>query len=110
MHRNYSFIRKPAANHSEYAARWHEHSLLLQEENVYERLLAQGYSKREIHSALHKYILAEIQYTKATGYTHTALHQKPSLFSKVSHFLKSLVSAMVSLIKTQFAKKPKNPV
>jgi hypothetical protein len=89
-----------------------------QEPDIYEQLLQKGFSKRDIHSALHKAIMLQIQHNKATGGKHTSLHKKashtvyhkPFAFSKESHFLKNLISAVVSFIKTQFAKKPKNPV
>ena len=79
-------------------------------DNTFDQLLQKGYTKKQVHSAIHKYMLAQIQYNKATGCKHKALYEKPSLFAKESHFLKSLLSAIVSLLKTQFAKKPKNPV
>ena len=78
--------------------------------NLYQSLLNKGFSKQEIHSALHKFMLHQIQHEQASGYKHKALHEKPSLFAKESHFLKSLSSAVISFLKTQFAKKPKNPV
>jgi hypothetical protein len=75
--------------------------------NIYNRLQQKGYTKRQIHAALHKYMLLQIKQEQATG---CKLHKQPSMFSKESHFLKNLISAVVSFIKTQFAKKPKNPV
>lgn len=81
-----------------------------QEPNIYQQLLQKGFTKRDIHDALHKTITLQIQHNKATGCRHTPLHKKLSVVSKESHFLKNLISAAVSFIKTQFAKKPKNPV
>jgi hypothetical protein len=81
-----------------------------QEKDIYQQLLQKGFTRRDIHSALHKAIMLQIQHNKATGCEHTPLHKKPSAVSKESHFLKSFISKMVSFIKTQFAKKPKNPV
>lgn len=81
-----------------------------EEEKLYERLLAQGYTKREIHGAMYRFMLLEIQHRKATDHPYTSVDKNRSLCSKTTHFLKSLVSTMVSLIKTQFAKKPKNPI
>ena len=77
---------------------------------IYQQLLQKGFSKQDIHAAIHKFMLLQIQHNKATGCKQGVLHKKPSLFAKESHFLKNLISAMVSFIKTQFAKKPKNPV
>ncbi|MEP6748458.1 MAG: hypothetical protein ABJB86_12075 [Bacteroidota bacterium] len=110
MHRNVLFTRKDADKGSENAAPCINFSAKTHEENLCDQLLAKGYSKQDIHSAMYKYMLLQIQHKKATGNKRIALHEKPSLCSKATHFLKSLVSAMVSLIKTQFAKKPKNPV
>ena len=75
--------------------------------DIYQQLLRKGFTKRQIHAALHKYVLVQIKQEQATG---CKLHKQPSMFSKESHFLKNLISAVVSFIKTQFAKKPKNPV
>ena len=78
--------------------------------NLYQSLLKKGYTKQQIHAAMHKFMLLQIQQDKATGCKHSALHKKPSLFARDSHFLKNLISKIVSLLKSQFAKKPKNPV
>ena len=78
--------------------------------NLYQSLLKKGYTKQQIHAAMHKFMLLQIQHNKATGCKHIPLHKKPSAVSKESHFLKNLISVVISFIKTQFAKKPKNPV
>lgn len=78
--------------------------------NIYNYLLQKGYTRQQVHAAMHKYMLWQLQQQKATARKHKTLYEKPSLFAKESHFLKSLLSTIVSFIKTQFAKKPKNPV
>ena len=110
MHRYFLFTRKTASRANAPASCSNNFAVKPQEENIYEQLLSRGYSKQDIHSSMYKYMLLQIQHNKATGYQNTSLHKKPSLCSKKTHFLKSLISAVVSFIKTQFAKKPKNPV
>jgi hypothetical protein len=85
-------------------------SAMPRKQDIYQQLLQKGFSKQDIHAAMHKFMLLQIQHSKATGCKDTPLHKKPSAVSKESHFLKNLISTMVSFIKTQFAKKPKNPV
>jgi len=127
MHRYFLFTRKAEAKADALACRDNPGIILQEEnseqlagkealpvkpdeENIYEQLLAKGYSKQSIHKVFHYFILEEIKNKKATGSKHKPIYEKPSLFAKESHFLKSLISAAVSFIKTQFAKKPKNPV
>jgi hypothetical protein len=81
-----------------------------QEPDIYQQLLQKGFTKRDIHAALHKAMMLQIQHNKATDCNHIPLHKKPSAVFKELHFLKNLISAVISFIKTQFAKKPKNPV
>jgi len=69
--------------------------------NIYEILLEQGYSKQSIHKVLHTIILAQIKDK-----------QPPHNFlQSVKKFrLNPLSGNALSLLKTLFIKKPKNPV
>lgn len=83
-----------------------------QQPDIYEQLLQKGFTKRDIHSVLHKCMLLQIEEEKKK----TAAHQqnqrnsKTNLFYKASHYLKNLTGKALCFLKTQFAKKPKNPV
>ena len=82
-----------------------------QEENIYQQLLQKGFTKRDIHAALHKCMLFEIEEKKKKA-THkkNLPNTKTFLFYKASHYLKNFTGKALSFLKTQFAKKPKNPV
>lgn len=81
--------------------------------NIYESLLQQGYSKQEIDGAMHKYLLNKIALKKA----YKKLSPAGKVLWRVKHFswrakwfLKVLTAKGLMLLKTQFAKKPKNPI
>jgi|GEM_PF-6862177 len=61
--------------------------------NKYEELLKEGYTSQEIHSVFQKFILAE-----------TAAREKRRALRQ------SISGSALSLLKTLFFKKPKNPV
>lgn len=81
--------------------------------HLYEQLLAAGFTKQEIHSVIYKRILHEIACRKA--------YQQLSLAGKIQYhiqhysrqatrFCKRLTAKGLMLLKTQWAKKPKNPI
>ncbi|SFQ07362.1 hypothetical protein [Parafilimonas terrae] len=81
--------------------------------NLYEQLLAQGFTKQEIHSVIYKCIMHEIACKKA--------YQQLPLTGKIKYhiqnyswqatrFCKRLTAKGLMLLKTQWAKKPKNPI
>ncbi|MFT4152259.1 hypothetical protein [Parafilimonas sp.] len=83
------------------------------EENLYEDLLAKGHSKQEIGTAIYNCIMHEIACKKA--------YKKLSFPGKIkwhlrnyswqaTRFCKHLTAEGLMLLKTQFAKKPKNPI
>lgn len=75
--------------------------------NIYESLLQQGYSKQEVDTLLHKLTLLRIQQKKKQ------LHKLSFISSfsiKTLLLLKHITATGLYLLKTQFAKKPKNPV
>jgi hypothetical protein len=82
------------------------------EKNIYDELLQKGFSKQDIHAAIHKFMLMEIAEKKKQAAKHkTDLpNTKTFLFYKASHYLKSLTGKALCFLKMGFAKKPKNPV
>ncbi len=81
--------------------------------NLYEQLLAQGFSKEDIHSAFHKVIMHRAACRKV--YEQLPLTGKIKWHCKkyseqVTGSLLRLTAKGLMLLKTQFAKKPKNPV
>jgi hypothetical protein len=80
--------------------------------DIYEQLLQKGFSKQDIHAAIHKFMLMEIAEKKkqATAHKKSQRSIKTSLFFKASHYLKNFSGKALCFLKTQFAKKPKNPV
>lgn len=79
----------------------------------YDQLLAAGLSKQEIHSAIHQFLLHEIACKKA--YRQLPLTRKiqrhiQRYFRQATAPFRSLTQKGLTLLKTQFAKKPKNPV
>jgi len=82
------------------------------DDNRYQQLLQKGFTKREIHSTLHKAIWIQIKHqNRRTDAKRNKIRTALifPLFS-ASHFLKNICSKALFLLKTQFAKKPKNPV
>ena len=80
--------------------------------NIYEQLLAKGFTKQDIHAALHKCMLLEIEEKKkqAASHTQNQTNTQTNLFYKASHYLKNLTGKALCDLKMGFAKKPKNPV
>lgn len=85
-----------------------------QELNIYEQLLAEGFTKREIHSLLHGLILEDIRqqrlYEKKSFAGKMLWHTKRFFQHKLYRLLKHLTAKGLCLLKTQWAKKPKQPV
>lgn len=80
---------------------------------LYHQLLAKGYAKEHIHSLFHKIIIHRAASKKA--YKQLSLACKIKWHSKryleqVTGFFIHLTAKGLTLLKTQFAKKPKNPV
>jgi hypothetical protein len=65
-------------------------SAMPRKQNIYHQLLQKGFSKRDIHSALHKAMMLQIQQDKASGGKHTSLHKKTpyTLYHKPFPFFK----------------------
>ncbi|HVX50714.1 MAG TPA: hypothetical protein VHB48_11190 [Chitinophagaceae bacterium] len=83
-----------------------------QEPDIYQQLLQKGFSKKDIHAVLHKCIMLQIEEEKqkAAAYKKTLPNASTNLFYKANHYLKNLTGNALSFLKSQFAKKPKNPV
>ncbi len=132
MRRYFLFTRKEEAN-TIHAARKHSLDMAVhkknnaqpvckealpvkpQEENIYEQLLAKGYSKQSIHTVLHHLVLEDLklqrQYEKKSFAGKTAWHIKRFFHQhKLLRFLKHITAKGLYLLKTQWAKKPKQPV
>lgn len=79
----------------------------------YEQWLEQGVSKREIHGALYKTLMHQLackkKYKQLSPAGKIKWHCK-RCFVQVTAPVKSLGKKGLTLLKTQFAKKPKNPV
>jgi hypothetical protein len=86
---------------------------MLQEENLYEDLLAKGYTKQSIHKVLHALILEDIKqqrlYEKKSFAGKMLWHVKRFFEHKILQPLNHITATGLFLLKTQFAKKPKNP-
>ncbi|HEX5149988.1 MAG TPA: hypothetical protein VFW07_00995 [Parafilimonas sp.] len=81
--------------------------------NLYEQLLAHGFTQKDISGFVHQYLLHEITCKKA--YRQLPLTGKIKWHIKkhseqAAGFLLRLTAKGLILLKTQFAKKPKNPV
>lgn len=78
---------------------------------VYESLLQRGFSKEEIDTVLHAFTLLRL---KGQTDSHLSQVNNTSSFtffcSKSVRLLQQLTAKGLYLLKTQFAKKPKNPV
>jgi hypothetical protein len=79
--------------------------------DVYQKLLQGGFSKQEIDSALHKSVLLRSINKSKTGTYPGRNHLDPDVrfFNKIN-IPNLLVGKALSLLKSQFAKKPKDPV
>ncbi|MFT4152358.1 hypothetical protein [Parafilimonas sp.] len=84
------------------------------EENLYEDLLAKGYSKQSIHKVLHALVLEDIKqqklYDKKSFAGKMVWHINRFVNHKLLHPLQHITAAGLCLLKTQFAKKPKQPI
>ena len=101
--------------------------------NIYESLLQQGYSKREVHAVLQKCVLEIIRKenegstdnkeiasqantqsfktARKDDITPAKNHPHPLVyFLRKVNIRKHVIGKALSLLKSQFAKKPKNPV
>lgn len=79
---------------------------------IYENLLHHGFSKQEIDSALHKFTLLRLKNkSHQQDITPTENHPNPHVrFFKKMNIRKHISGKALSLLQSQFAKKPKNPV
>lgn len=77
--------------------------------HIYEQLLEQGVPKETLDKLVHFIILEQIKNKKLT---HQTKNTSPKIFFqfKPFHLLKHLSGKALCLLKTQFIKKPKNPV
>jgi hypothetical protein len=71
------------------------------EKDIIEQLEQLGYSSEEINAVVHKIMLLRIEERKKKA--------KP-LVRRIFHFMKKLCGKALCLLRTQYAKKPKNPV
>lgn len=81
--------------------------------NIYKELLNQGFSQQDIHNAIYKYTMHCIECKKAYQQLSRVGKLKWHLkkySEQVSGFFIHLTAKGLMLLKTQFAKKPKNPV
>lgn len=78
--------------------------------NLYKRLLEQGFSKQEIHATIHKFMLLEIEEKNQRRTNSPKRKPHVQLHFKLFYFLNTLSGKALCLLKTQFAKKPKNPI
>lgn len=79
--------------------------------NICDKLLLMGYSKQELDLALHKFVLWERMEAKRCLKGTSTLSSYPlTPLAKNRNKRKHVVGQALSLLKTQFAKKPKNPV
>lgn len=75
------------------------------EDNIITRLEKQGYTRQEIHELVHKLILLQIAEKKKRRHNK---YLRP--FYSVRHFLNLVKGKALSMLRSQFAKKPKQPV
>ena len=71
------------------------------ENNIYEKLLAKGVPKQTLHKLLHTVVLAQIKDKKSSRNFIDAIKKLR---------LNLLSGSALSLLKTLFIRKPKNPV
>lgn len=76
-------------------------------EDTITKLKNLGYSKQEIDSTLHKLTLIRLQQEKKQSLHSSTIS---AVRIKTLHSLKHITAAGLCLLKTQFAKKPKNPI
>ncbi len=87
---------------------------MLPEKNLYERLLEQGVPKQNLHKILHYLLMEQIKNSPKL---------KPPFAAKIKRLPLNIFQSLknlklntllkdkaLTLLKTQFAKKPKNPV
>ena len=85
------------------------------ENDIYQQLLDKGYSKQSIHKVLHHLILEDIKqqrlYEQKSIAEKTVWHIKRFFQQHILvRLLKHITAKGLFLLKTQFAKKPKQPV
>ncbi len=81
--------------------------------HLYEQLLAAGFTKQEIHSVIYKRILHEIACKNAyqqLPITGKIQYHIQHYSRQATRFCKRLTAKGLMLLKTQWAKKPKNPI
>ena len=81
--------------------------------NLYEQLLAHGFSKQEIHGVIYKCIMHQIACKKAyqkLSFTGKIKYNIQHYSRQATRFCKRLTAKGLMLLKTQWAKKPKNPI
>lgn len=87
---------------------------MTKEKDLYRQLLEQGYSKQSIHKVLHHLVLEDIKqqrlYEKKSVAGKTVWHIKRFFQYKLYRSLQHITAKGLFLLKTQFAKKPKNPI
>lgn len=83
-----------------------------EEKNIVDKLIEQGFTKREIDAVIHKFILSQIKngnkqqlITPAKNHPHPVVY-----FLRKVNIRKHVIGKALSLLESQFAKKPKNPV
>lgn len=83
-------------------------------QNIYEQLLAKGYTKQSIHKVLHTLILEDIKqqklYEKKSFAGKMLWHIKRFVGRNILQPLNHITATGLFLLKTQFIKKPKSPV
>ncbi|QEC67925.1 hypothetical protein FRZ67_11665 [Panacibacter ginsenosidivorans] len=76
-------------------------------ENIlFAQLEQQGYSRQELHALLHKIVLHEA--TQCRG--KRSRNKFSKLYHRTVYFFNQLSGKALSMLRSQFAKKPKNPV
>jgi hypothetical protein len=81
------------------------------EKDIYQMLLQKGIPQRDLHAFMYKIFMMEIEERKANQ--SAAPKNRISIFFRSlqnGNFSKKLKDKALSLLKTQYAKKPKNPV
>ncbi len=85
-----------------------------EEKNLYHQLLEKGYSKQSIHKVLHGLVMEDIRqqrlYEKKSFAGKMLWHTKRFFQHKLHRFLKHITAKGLFLLKTQWAKKPRNPI
>lgn len=102
---------KPHAMHR-YSTTKHKAQAAAPHPNLYEQLLASGFTKQEIDNVIYKCIMYEIACKKAyqqLPFTGKIKWYLQNYSWQANRFCKQVTACITSFI-TQWAKKPKNPV